>query len=521
MATAQEYAAVTTGLSAVQDYSRDRPERDARRAEAKTRQEKAELGLKEYKQNAPLRKTAAELELEQLRMQTKSMHGQSLKKSTYDAFRLYEGDKDVKHLNNFLKDAKVNPMGAKQYGDISRYDRLEDTPETRAMLAQAGYTDPDAVFNDPDVADNFVLATMTDGTRVLGDLTKAYAGTGFNQYMTTQELEVLQKRATLASTLRGSESADSRMITQIMDEEQLTLYEATKRYYEAKHSGKSKGSTIERETEQVLAENPNMPREEAMAMAKQRIEPRTAPAKNLEQAADVSLSLDEIAGGDYFEADINDPSVRRKLGPKITELEKLTGQSLTTEDKRTARNIRSLLALGRTAGTELTSDEAGLLDNTLTRVRKYFTNDIGGVEGTSAYESFRNVFRNALYGASLTQTESAAFQAAAGSLKQKLGPALQQLRVQMSDLKEQMQSIYDLNDERISYYYLGRSNEEIDDALMALDERLELIQDSGKQADVDFSVTPVKGDKPASKPVAVPKSIDDYPWGTVQRGVFK
>jgi hypothetical protein len=155
----------------------------------------------------------------------------------------------------------------------------------------------------------------------------------------------------------------------------------------------------------------------------------------------------------------------------ISPLEDLRNFNLSTEDKRTIRNLRDLTALGQTAGTELTPDETGLLDTSLNSVKKYIFDEVGGKKATSSYETFRNIFRNALYGASLTQAEIQAFNKAAGTLGQQFQPVLAQLQTQMETIKTNLESIRDLNDPDIAHYYLGAPIEDIDRAIAAIEER--------------------------------------------------
>ena len=114
----------------------------------------------------------------------------------------------------------------------------------------------------------------------------------------------------------------------------------------------------------------------------------------------------------------------------------------------------------------------GLLDNTLNSFKKYMFDEVGGKKATASYETFRNVFRNALYGSSLTKPEIEAFNKAAGTLGQKFQPVMQQLQVQMGTIKNNLESIRDLNDPDIAHYYTGQSIEEIDDAIAAIEDRM-------------------------------------------------
>lgn len=514
MPSTQEYAGLTQGLSNVAAYHREGPERDARREEARMRQQRAGLELQEYQQNAPLRQSEAELRLEELQMGVRKMQANSLRETSYSAFKQYNETGNVKHLNNLLKQAKSNPVGQSNYGQWIKFDHLDpsNAAHTR-LLREAGFTDPETAFSDPEIAQGFVVGLDENGETLL-DIGKLQAATGYTEFMEDEELARMTKRAALASALRGQESADSRMIAQIAEQEDISVYEATKKFYEAKNTGRTTGTGIEREIERVMEDNPGMSREEASVIARQTIEPRTSKVKNLEQAQAVSDKLDAIGGGSFFSADLNNPTTRRAAGSLIIELEALTGKGLDPEEKRVARQLRSLTALGGAAGSKITDEETGIIDSTLHSLRRYFSNEVTGDAGTSAYETFRNIFRNSLYGASLTKTETTAFEAAAGKLKQQTGPVLAQLKVQMEDVKEQMQSIYDLNDERIAYFYLGKSLDEVDSIIQAMDERIIYFEDKARRTGPKEEV---KVPKVAPKPVGERRTMKDI---AAERGVI-
>ena len=528
MASAQQWAGVAEGLSRTQDYIRQLPEQKARRAEAQAKQGLAEEQLKDYRADTPTRRTQAELDLAQARADLRTANTANLKATTFDTFRRYDVDGDTRHLNTFLADAKKNPAGKNMWSHWVRFDPLTRNAETEAMLGQAGIADADAFFAKPELVKSKVLGTDQSGKRVLLDMNKLYAATGYTQHMTKLELEEMQQRAKIESLMRGGQSVESTMIAKIAKEEGITTLEAYEkyqqlkgvqsaessvinkiakeenlstleafeRYQQIKGSTKTTGTKVERVADDLMTEDPSLSRPEAIKQATMLTESRTATAKDLESAQTVRDSIDELSGGDFFSADLSDPAVRRKVGPKITELEGYTDKKLTTEDKRTIRQLRSLTALGGKAGGAITDAEAGPIDSMLRSVKKYVSNEIPGTAGTAAYETFRNVFRNALYGASLTSSETAAFTAAAGSLKQQTGPVLQQLLVQLEDVKEQLTSVYDMNDEYVAQYYIGRSREEIDEVVAALDERVEFFK--------SFTANEVRADEMRVSPKPLP-----------------
>ena len=342
----------------------------------------------------------------------------------------------------------------------------------------------DSFFSDPELVKSKVVGTDMNGQVSILDMDKLYAGTGNTNYMTSEKLETMQQRATLQSSLRGSQSAETNLIAKIAEEDGISTYEATKRIMELKSAGKVMGSKVERVADSIMAENPDMSRLDAIKQATQTTEQRTAGMKDVDASDAIRTELDEAG---FFEADLSDPKNRRQFGPKISAIEKLADTKLTTEDKRTVRNLRSLTELGGVAGENITDEEAGFVDRLLLDTKQYISNEIKGTEGSAAYETFRNVFRNALYGASLTATEVSAFNKAAGNLKQQTGPVLQKLLVQIQDVKQQLESVYLMNDEHVATYYMGKSLEEVDQVIEALDERVKFFKSMTTESDTKIS----------------------------------
>lgn len=450
-------------------------EREARVKAAKLQQQRSQMELDEYQNTAANRKTQAELQLEQTQAEVTKLRTERLKNSTYQAFQAYGSDNDVRHLNTFLRSAKSDPVGEKTWGNWSRFDPLTRTPELEAKLAQAGFEDIDEVFNNPELANRYIVGTDFRGDHQLLDLDKLYQATGYTQYMTKQQLEEMRQRAEIENLVMGQQSADSRLIRDMAKENGWTIGEATRRYYEAKNQGRG-GSTLERAADDIMRENPSISRTDAIRQATRLTAGPSSAEKDVELTAGIRSQLHELSSTkSFYDADLSTPSARSRAGELITDLEKATGRKLSDQVKVAARNLRSLTALGGKAGTALSDEETGILDNLMYRFKKYISDDVEGVDGVSSYETFRNIFRNSLYGASLTASEIQAFEKAAGNLKQQTGPVLAQLRTQMQDVRQQLRSVADFEDPMMAYYYLGRSQDDVLAAIDQIDKRIELI----------------------------------------------
>lgn len=508
----------------------DREEIMARRNLAKQKQQQSQLQMQEYNQQAPLREAQSTLALEQAQVETKKLRGAQVKEATYSAFNAYNVDGEVRHLNNFLSTAKrLDPNS--MFSRINRVDKLSGIERSEAiqMLTNAGVPDAETVFDDANKA--YVVSTDASGQRTLVSLAKLQGATGYTQYTTKNNLELIKQQAEIETMLTGPKSAETSLIRDIAKQQNIPLYEATKLYKQAA-SKRAPSSTVERIAQTIRENNPGMSDEESIAEASALMKTggtederearqianqqgvsytqalddvnarreRSSTRVKLDETQTVRQQLDDTAGGSFLESNLSDPIARRKAGPLITELEALTGQSLTTEDKRVARSIRDLTALGQSAGENITDAETGLIDRMLRQVKSYVSNEVGeGTAGTAAYETFRNVFRNSLYGASLTESEIKAFNTAMGTLGQQTGPVLAKLNESMRSMSQQLKAIYDMNDEYVAHYYLGKSLDELDAAIESIDERISLV---GKGLSESSSAERITAQPVTAAPVA-------------------
>lgn len=524
--TAQIGRGVAKGSSGALEYERGRKQRELQLEDAELMMKRKKQEQKEWEANSGTRSAESDQRLAQAEQAAYQARGELFRTQTYDSFRRFDSDNDVRHLNQMLKDSRNNPVAASLYQGVTRFDQPNEGnhQDFVRLLGLAGYENPTELADDADFKKNFFMLMDTNGEYNLVQKSQLYAATGYTKFMQREELAELQAQADLAAALRGPASAETQIIRDIAKEDGISLLEAAKEYRRKSQASSavereadrlqlddptlsrtealqkaslamSKGTKNEREaalrTEEILADNPNMSREDAYAQALAEVNTRTertGSQRNLDDANETRARMDERAGGNYFNLDFSDADVRRQYHADITRLEKLTGSQFSNEDKRTLRNVRDLVNLGGTAGERLTDAEAGIIDRTLNTFRKYLSNEIGGIEATSSYEAFRNVFRNALYGATVTGTETKTFEAAAGTLGQQLGPVLAQLQTQMTSLRNQLESIYQMNDEHLAYYYMGSDLEGVDRIIEALDERMDLMRTVAKTNGVQINL---------------------------------
>lgn len=492
MAKANLYAGLTQGLSNVAEYERERPARELRMEEAKLRQKRSEQQFQQQQAMAPIQQSRAELQLEQLQGQLKQEKRARLKNETYSAFRQYNADGDARHLNNFLQSAKQ--MGDPTWSHWARFDPMTRTPQIEAMLGQAGVKDIDEYFSRPDLVQSKVLATDTNGQQTLLDMNKLQQGTGYTQQMTADELKQARERAAIDQLIMGEQSAETNLVHRIAEEEGISVLKAYELVKGAK--GATGGSTVERVARKLMGDDPELSFSQALQKAARLQASPSGAEKDIEITKGIRDQLHSLsASGSFYDADLTDPKTREKAGELIVDLEKATGRKLTGETKRVARQLRSLLKLGGKAGEKLTSDETGILDNMMHRVKKYFSDNIEGTEGTAAYSAMRNIQRNALMGATLTASELKEFDKAAGTLGMQLGPVLAHMKTSMEDMREQLQTVVDFEDPMAAKYYLGTSMEQAEAAIDAIDERLRHFQSYAQSPGTELTLKDVQKPK--------------------------
>lgn len=518
-------AGIAQGAADTADYIRNTEVREMQRQTARNEQQLSTMKLNEYVQNAPMRQSKQELEMQQLQAQTTQINRQALKEATIPAMERYAQDNNARHLNTWLANSKQNPVGANLYGSIARYDNLAKSDSTDRLLRSAGLN-PDDVYGS-DVQNDFIIVTNNDGSQSLLEKEKMFAMTGYTNYMTDQQLQQQERQARIQQLLRSGKSVKEATMTEklvknLMDTEGLTMtqayervkdieagsrassdftaiqaiseqenigmLEAADKYYAAKNQGRGQ-TDQERYISAAMAENPELTREQA-----------TAEYKNLTQTtkqketASIDADKDALDSMDFFNMDVNamPQADRAKVQRHISNIERFTGSELSNEDKRVLRNTRSLIALGKTVSEEMTPEETGLMDRYLGNLKSYVRDEVGGKRATSAYETFRNTLRNALYGSSLTDAEIAAFESAAGSRSQKFRPVMEQFKTQIEQLKNTLVSVRDMNDPYIAQYYIGTNVDNVDDIIQAIDERIAMVDKNMIRAESTETPKPVQ-----------------------------
>lgn len=497
-------AGLVQGASGVSEYAQNLQERQQRLAIANQQRQMGEIQLQEYKQNAPLRQQTEELKFQQYEAQVRDMQAKFAKSTVFDAFQLFEGDGNPGHLNNALQLLKNNPVAQSWVGGAVRFDQV--TSADAKLLQQAGIKDVQGFLQHPEMTRSIAVLTNAEGEKTLVDMNQLKAGMGYTNYMQDQELDRMAKRALMLKRLQlggtvDKETQADRVIKQLMEEDPTISYTDAYRLY--KNPNPRSGSTqLERTAEELRKNNPGMTYEESLTQAA-RVSSPTGKQKDMQAADDAKTALDDQFGGSFLSADLSDPKIRSKAEPLVRRIEQFSGAEMDATQKKRVAEIRQLITLGQ-AGSELTSAETGPLDSLLRDGRKYISDNIEGTDATAAYQAYRNLVRNALFGASLTNNEQAEFDKAFGTLKEQTGPVLAKLRTQLQMLQDELGAIYDSGDEYVMKYRLGMDSDRLVQVMNALDQRLEMFDN---QAPEGTEVTvPAQAPKKLSKEESLAKA---------------
>ena len=497
-------AGLVQGASGVSEYAQNLQERQQRLAMADQQRQMGEIQLQEYKQNAPLRQQTEELKFQQYEAQVRQMQANTARQTTYDAFRLFDADGNPGHLNNALQLLKNNPVAQSWTGGAVRFDQV--TSADAKLLQQAGIKDVQGFLSHPDMLKSLAVVTGQDGSKTLVDMNQLKAGMGYTQYVEDEELDRMSKRALMLKRLQTGgtvekETQADRVIKQLMDEDPTLSYTDAYRLY--KNPNPRSGSTqLERTAEELRKNNPDMTYEESLTQASMVSSP-TGKQKDMQAADDAKLALDEQFGGSFLSADLSDPKIRSKAEPLVRRIEQFSGAEMDATQKKRVAEIRQLITLGK-AGSELTSAETGPLDSLLRDGRKYISDNIEGTDATAAYQAYRNLVRNALFGASLTNNEQAEFDKAFGTLKEQTGPVLAKLRTQLQMLQDELGAIYDSGDEYVMKYRLGMDSDRLVQVMNALDQRLEMFDNQAPEG--TEVIVPTQAPKKLSKEESLAKA---------------
>ncbi len=475
-------SALATGAS--QFYAENLSEKGkANRADIQARKALAEQSLKETETLGDTKLEVATEELDVIKKQNKLFKDKFTRNETYSALDRYSADGDIIHLNTMLQDPGVK----EKFPNAVRFDKLVEA-DMQAVARDMGPTEAVAYADSPELQKDLVKITMQDGSTKIGSMSQLAAVTGYTRYAGARERAKMKELAQIRRLGRGgATTAKERQAMLQVEQEGLdpTSTEGVNRYLEIltklNEKAPGRGTKNEREAERLTRlegiEDSDPGWDEAVQKNYEGIvarEARTTKQKDIIAGDQAIADIDELAGGEgkFLELDMSLPRNKRKYEQNIEKAEKLKGIEFSEQEKKMIASVKQLTTLGA-PGAQLSSKETGIIDSMLFSARKYLTDNVTGVDTTSAYAALRNTIRHALYGSALTPGEAASFKEQFGSLKQQTGPVLAQFRVALEQVRANLESLSDTNNSYVMHYRLGTDKARLDEIIDALDERID------------------------------------------------
>lgn len=199
----------------------------------------------------------------------------------------------------------------------------------------------------------------------------------------------------------------------------------------------------------------------------------TAKQKDLNAAEQITQDLVNEFGGEteFFNTDFSDPANYRAAYKHVVKIEALEGVKFSEADKKNLTDLKQLITLADPAS-KMGEEETGAYDSVFNSFKKYLSDEVGGVQATSAYNAIRGLARNAMYGSALTTAEIASYDNAYGKLGQKEGPVKAAFKTSLLQMKARIEALQNVGNPYSAKIRLGKSPEELDKIIKAIDERV-------------------------------------------------
>ncbi len=505
---------VTQGLENRQKKKDAEESRKLRQADAQRRSEEgemrlAQLGMKtqQMELSQPVEMQRLQMQSEQQDFQIKQFRSKAAKQESLEAFKQYMNSEDVGSLSYFFQQNKDNPEVRSMFQDTVNVDQLNlESQDDRNRILAMGISEEDLDGYDgtadgnidwPKLKMRFIVTTDSQGEKKVIDITSFLGASGYTEWDRSNATK--QKIADLAD-LKGK--------TLIAKEQQLTEESAarTKGIQDGTYGKKSSGGS-------------------ASELSGSRYLKQDAAAKVAQAKRDgIDLDYDEVLedlgvvasakrSGGIKAAQIEKASQAgeqwKKLGFEQMSQDELRGSATATKlvetieavnpfstaENKVIRSIKSMAVLAAEAG-QLSSTQTGIWDKAMSSLGSLVFKGAEDKEAKTAYGNFRNKFRHALFGATLTKGEATAFNEANGYLGQRIGPVLTGLRSPLLTIQSDLKSISDMKRPEVIQMRMGMTRGQIDDAIKGLEERIDyytLVSDEGGGLTPDEAWDKVKG----------------------------
>ena len=451
--------AVANGREAGRQQYDAQEARVARRAEVQHKKKIRELELAKQGSvhqvsNATDERYAALSErLEFASQQNSQLGRKAFRSSSYQALDSYLDDGDVKHLNNFIQEAKDNPYAPKAFQQTSRVDNLDFKSDSdRQLLLTSGVSreELDALDGSVDgeldwtvIAKRYKRITNLDGTTRISDVVQFATMSGYARHATAQRLADMQAMADVRKASRVPRAPAAK---KDKPPSPTAMYRDSNLYAKLKSKVDAGVATEEeRNRFQFIQQEQG-----GTEVAKDDIA-NTADAQ-------VKPYLDLP-----FKEFRNNTEVRKLV--RAMEL----NHPMAAHDRKMLTDLSQLTSLlkGDKSATNLSKTQTGIWDKFSGSVWKKVEDslDPGAV---ASYGAFMNQLRHNLFGSALTEHEISAFNEAYSNRKDKLGPVLSGLRAATAQLVGKYEAIENQNNEAVMKFYSG----EIGSSLRAAQEKV-------------------------------------------------
>lgn len=520
VAGTEAQAIANTGREVKQFFS---PGAITDRAEARRMKEASDIALQKQRATKPTEddlQAMGDLQSQQLEnalLQARTANEQLANQSVFSALDRFSTDGNLRHLNNSLGKLRNNPVGKNLPGfsDIVKFQNVTNGDEK--LLEPFGVTPQDFRTN-PELNQFLVKGITNSGEERVIPMEALHVATGYDQFATDRELTEMERRAEIFSNTQmkhlsggselereahtetrlnrpsnipeeewqpGNPEYDAAWIKNKRQIEEGRDSTSTRPEREAAINAKQK-RPVNTPEEEWRPGNPEYDQVYAGELEKVTSRMESTTAQREQQAMRVAKqniqSIAEADNENFFEIDPSaDMQTRLKYEPYIQDITRYGKLEFSVDDRKTITYARELMNLGEIAGEGITEENTGVVDRLMRSVGKY----VPGANSenpaiTSAYYSFANTLRNAMFGSQLTKTEVKNFDKAFGTLSQQAGPALEQFKTGMTQLRDRLESIVDLNDSYVSHFYLGKTTEELYQTIDAIDERIALFDQGSR-----------------------------------------
>lgn len=224
----------------------------------------------------------------------------------------------------------------------------------------------------------------------------------------------------------------------------------------------------------------------------------TTKQKDLNEADTQEKKLVSSYGGEeeFYNTDFSKRDNFNRAWPMMVKINKLQGNELTAQDKKSLVDIRSLISIAGPAS-QITAEQTGIIDKAVKGVATYVSNNSKGIEQKAAMAAVKNTLRHALFGSALTEGEIAAFNEAYGNNSQQLGPVLAHFKVALAQIDSKLDTVSRTGNPLTMHVLLGADKAKLENIRSALKQRIAFIDGRVNKEGSGRTVGKTKSDRPA------------------------